>query len=224
MTPAPPAGFWRRYAAYSLDCAVLGPLAALLTWPRITAGAQAARVAIARLYALAGQRLGDLLLAGQPPDALLHDPGLLAAADAVQAGLLQALRPWLFAYALLALLWHVGGERSRWRGSPGKRALQLEVVAADGDGDLGLARGLARHGAALLSWLSFNLGHVLAALPPQKRALHDYVAGARVVCRAQASRLPAWAALWLALQGLAGAGLLAWGAQRYLAALQSALG
>src|SRR3546814_8479267 len=32
----------------------------------------------------------------------------------------------------------------------------------------------------LASWLTFNLGHALAALPPQKRALHDYLAGTRV--------------------------------------------
>jgi hypothetical protein len=42
---------------------------------------------------------------------------------------------------------------------------------------------LLRHAAGSLSWLTLNLGHLLAALPPHKRALHDWIAGARVVHR-----------------------------------------
>ena len=45
MTVATPAGFWRRYAAYSLDFAALGTLATLLTWSRLVAGGEEAAVA-----------------------------------------------------------------------------------------------------------------------------------------------------------------------------------
>jgi hypothetical protein len=83
-------------------------------------------------------------------------------------------------------------------------------------------RAAPRHAAAALSWLTLNLGHALAALPPQKRALHDYIAGARVACSDRDPRLPGWASAWIALQLVAGVALVAWLLLRYIAALQAA--
>lgn len=221
----PPAGFWRRYAAWSLDFAVLAALALALAWSPWQAGWRAVTGGAAQLSARAGQALADALMSGTPPpvlaQTLLHDPGLHAAAAAVQAGLWRMLWPWLLAYALLAAAWHVGGELSRWQGSPGKRALRL--VATDLAGQpLAPARAAVRHVAALASWLTLNLGHALAAVPPQKRALHDYLAGTRVACADGDPRMPGWASAWIALQVAAGVALLAWALLRYVAALQAA--
>jgi uncharacterized RDD family membrane protein YckC len=221
----PAAGFWRRYAAWSLDFAVLATLAAVLAWPQLRDGWHAIAVAAAQLSARAGQAMADALLSGTSPQALshalLHDAGLHDAAAALQAGLGRMLLPWLLAYALLAAVWHVGGELSRWQGSPGKRALRLVVTDLEGRPPT-LARAGARHAAAALSWLTLNLGHALAALPPQKRALHDYIAGARVACSDRDPRLPGWASAWIALQLVAGVALVAWLLLRYIAALQAA--
>jgi uncharacterized RDD family membrane protein YckC len=219
-----PAGFWHRYAAWSLDALVLSAGAMALAWPRLQLAWGALAAASRQLLAAAGQAMADLLMAGmllpQMAGSLLHDPALVAGATAVQAALWALAWPLLLGYALLAALWHVGGTRSRWRGSPGKHALGLSVTDLDGNG-LSLARAALRHGAALLSWLTLNLGHVLAMVPPQKRALHDYIAGTRVVRDAGDARLPRWAAAWVALQLTVMVLLLAWMLLRYVAALQA---
>jgi uncharacterized RDD family membrane protein YckC len=224
-TSLPAAGFWRRYAAWSLDFAVLATLAAALAWPQLRDGWHAIAAAAAQLSARAGQAMADALLSGTSPralsQALLHDVGLHDAVAALQAGLGRMLLPWLLAYALLAAVWHVGGELSRWQGSPGKRALRLVVSDLEGRPPT-LARAATRHVAGALSWLTLNLGHALAALPPQKRALHDYIAGTRVACSDHDPRLPGWASAWIALQVVAGVALVAWLLLRYVAALQAA--
>ncbi len=222
-----PAGFWRRYVSYSLDFSLLGGLATLLTWSRLAAGWTELSVAMSQLSALLGRTLANALMQGAAPasmsSGLLDDPAIQAAADAVRAGLEHMLLPWLLCYAALAALYHIGSERSRWQGSPGKHALALTVVNARDYTRPSLLQTVARHLAGALSWLLLNLGHALAAVPPQKRALHDYLAGARVVC-ADDSRLPGWARAWLALQVLASVGLSGWVLLRYVALLQANMG
>ncbi len=223
---AVPAGFWRRYAAWSLDFAVLGLFATLLAWSRLVAGGAEAAAAMRQLSDHLGRSLADALLQGTTPtrlaSTLLADPHVQASADAVQTGVGHMLWPWLLCYAVLAALYHVGCERSRWQGSPGKHALGLVVVPAADDGRPSLSQIVVRHGAGALSWLTLNLGHLLAAIPPQRRALHDYLSGTRVLCRDDNPRLPGWARAWLALQVLASVALLAWMLARYMAALQQA--
>lgn len=225
MTAAP-AGFWRRYAAYSLDFAALGTLATLLTWSRLVAGRDEAATATRQLSDRLSNSLADGLPQGVPPtqliSTLLADPNVQANADAVQTGVGHMLWPWLLSYVALAALYHIGFERSRWQGSPGKHALDLVVVTAADDGRPSLSQIVVRHGSGALSWLTLNLGHLLAAIPPQRRALHDYLAGTRVLCRDDTPRLPGWARAWLAMQVIAGFVLLAWMLARYVAVLQQA--
>jgi uncharacterized RDD family membrane protein YckC len=165
---------------------------------------------------LAGTRLPELSLG------LLHEPRLHAAAAALQHAMWQLAWPLLLGYALLAAPWHVLGEASRWQGSPGKRALGLAVTDRAGARPA-FARAALRHAAALLSWLTLNLGHLLAALPPRREALHDRIAGARVLHVRGQARLPGWARAWLVLQVLAGLGLLGWLLLRYVAELEAGL-
>lgn len=224
---AAPASFWRRYAAYSLDLAVLGPLAMAFSWPRLVAGWQQTHTAGAALVADIGQLLADTLMKGTPPqqlyETLLNDPAIIATADALQSGLMHLLSTWLLAYLLLAALWHIGGECSPWQGSPGKHALQLRVVDRD-NMRLRPLRAGARFVACALSWLSLNLGHLLAAVPPQKRALHDYLAGTRVLCDDPMPAMPLWARAWLGLQIVALVATIGWVLMRYTLALQANLG
>ena len=219
-----PAGFWHRYAAWSLDAAILFAAALLLAWPRLQLAWQTLGAAAKGLVASAGQALADTLMAGtrlpQLPAALLQDERLYAAASAVQSATWQLLWPLLLGYAVLAAPWHVIGELSRWRGSAGKRAMGLAATDLHGR-TLSLPRATLRHVAGLLSWLTFNLGHLMAGLPPPKRALHDYVAGARVVRTGASTRLPGWARAWIGLQVLVSFALLCWLMLRYVAALQA---
>jgi uncharacterized RDD family membrane protein YckC len=221
-----PARFWHRYAAWSLDFAAISAIAWLLTRAKVQAGIDASGLAWRDLSGRVAQAMADSLLAGSDihsmSQSMLQDAGLRAAAQALQDGIEQATLPFVFACTGIALLWHALGEASPWQGSPGKRAFAL--VASDIDGNrLGFPRAFARQVAGAASWLTLNLGHVLAAVPPQYRALHDYIAGTRVLRAGDASGMPLAARLWLLAQLLAGVAALAWGFSRYVAML-SAMG
>jgi uncharacterized RDD family membrane protein YckC len=222
-----PAGFWRRYAAYSLDFALLGMISTLLVWSRLVAGSREISSAMSRLSELLSRGLGDALMQGATPAQLssdmLQNPAIEAAADAVQAAIFDLSLPWLLCYAVLAALYHIGAEQSHWQGSPGKHALDLVVVDAGVGQRAALPRITVRHFAGALSWLTLNLGHALAALPPQKRALHDYIAGTRVITTDTSPHLPPWARVWLALQVVASLVALGWLLLHYIAALQASL-
>jgi len=225
--PLAPAGAWRRYAAWSLDFALLAALTTGLTWPHLVAAGRTATSEWTRLSTLLGRALADGMLQPQSPGALASDllanPGVQAAATAVEHAIAQLLLAWLLCYAVLGGLYHVSFERSRWQGSPGKRVLGLRVVDAQDDRPVAAARLTMRHLAGALSWLTLNLGHALALLPPRRRALHDWLSGTRVVSETGSDALPAWARAWLALQVVAIFALIAWSLQRYLAALQVAI-
>ncbi|MFL6592209.1 MAG: RDD family protein [Luteimonas sp.] len=227
MSPLAPAGAWRRYVAWSLDSALLATLATGLTWPRLVATWRTATSGWTHLSALLGRALADGVLQPASPGALagdlLADPAVQDAAAGVQHAISQLLLAWLLCYALLAAIYHVGFERSRWQGSPGKRALGLRVVDAHDDRPVATGRLAWRHLAGTLSWLTLNLGHALVLLPPRRRALHDWLTGTRVVSESASDALPAWARAWLGLQVVAMFALLAWGVERYLAALQVAV-
>ena len=65
-------------------------------------------------------------------------------------------------------------------------------------------RALLRHAAGALSWLTLNIGHALVLLRPDRRALHDLVAGTAVLQDADPrAKLPPLAQAWLGLQLLA---------------------
>lgn len=208
------AGFWRRYAAWSLDAALLA-LPVLAWWaPRLDP--QLARIVAAwrNLAEACAMQLVQALQGAQPMAALLlqarTDPQLLAGADALASAIAAALLPPLALFAALGLLYHLGFEAASRQATPGKRVLGLRVAAADG-GQLSPARVALRHLAGALSWLSLNLGHALAALPPQRRTLHDRIAGAAVLQAAPAqASLPHWARAWIALQLLLGVAGSAW--------------
>jgi uncharacterized RDD family membrane protein YckC len=182
--PRETASFLRRCLAWLLDAVVVAALATALTWPW-TAPAAGAFVATARaLPDAVAQRLVDGMLAGTPLPALVHalmrDPALLLAAQRVQDALWTLLVQWCAAYAVLAFAWHVAGDLSPWRASPGKRLSGLRVESIDGRAPTARQAALREAGSAL-SWLTLNLGHALVLVPPRRQSLHDRLAGTRVV-------------------------------------------
>lgn len=217
-----PARFWHRYAAWSLDFACIAAIAWLVTRAQVRAGLASAGAAWHRLADLAGSAMANEMLDGRSPQAiaqsLLQAPSVRAAAQAVQDGVARAALPFALACAGIALLWHGLGEASRWQGSPGKRAFGLVATGIEGE-RLGPGRAFARQLAGIASWITLNLGHLLAALPPQFRALHDHLAGTRVLRTGAGAGMPAAAKLWLWLQVLGGLVALAWAMSRYFAML-----
>ena len=223
--PLPRAGFRARYAAWSLDAACLLPAMVMLGASRMrhaVADAEAALHAFARalprlLDAALDAQQSPLLLARQ----LLTDPALAAASERLQSAIGTLLFTPLLLYVVLALPWSVLFEQSSWQATPGKRALGLVVTDTQGRRLHG-GHALQRFLAASLSWLSLNIGHALAALPPQL-ALHDRISDTRVLRRTASDRLPALAKLWLSAQLLAAVVAVAWLFLWLQAAMQAAM-
>lgn len=200
-----PARFWPRYAAWSLDAAMVAALIAPFLWTRTARELRTLEQGfidlLDRFYgALAAQLDAD----GAPNVfALLSDTSIERAIAALETSLLRAIGVPTLVFAIAMLGWHVAGECSRWQGSPGKHALGLRVVDRAGAAP-GIARSVARQFAGLLSWLTLNIGHAMAAIAPHHLALHDRLSGTRVV--RDDAPLPAWARGWIVLQaGIAAA-------------------
>jgi len=223
---AVPAGFLAREAAWSLDALVVAIATAVLTWMKVAGAVATLQQAWRHLQQVAAVRMAEALSQGADPaglaSRLLRDPALHAAAATAESAVYRVLLPPLLVFAALAAAYWIGFERSAWQATPGKRALALQVTDLQGR-RLDAARAVARHLAGALSWLTLNLGHALAAVPPQKRALHDYIAGTRVVHGNGEPRLPGWAKAWVALQLLLAVGLPAWLVLRYISGLQAAM-
>jgi uncharacterized RDD family membrane protein YckC len=200
-----PAGFWRRFLAYAIDWLLLAPIMIVL----LPAPLRAAWTESKNLVTLVQDWMLAKMLAdasGLPSltsllSALLLDPALLGAAQLSLVRISLALCLAALIGAGAAAIYFIGFEASRWQATPGKRLLGVSVVDLRG-ARLDWRRAAARFLAGSLSWLSFNLGHALAGWNADGRALHDLLAGTRVVAR---TPMPAWAR-WL-LYALLGASL-----------------
>ncbi|TWT19261.1 RDD family protein [Luteimonas marina] len=207
-----PASFPRRYAAWSIDIAVVLLLAALACATRIRDGGARIAAAFDALAQSMARAMADLLYGVTPLELArqwLADPRQREAITALSDAIAATVFPPLLAAALLALAWFALSEASPWQATPGKRLLGLRVVDAGG-ARIGLARAAARHLAGALSWLTLNIGHLLALAPPRRQALHDRIAGTQVLQARADARLPAWAGAWLALQVVLAIAATAW--------------
>lgn len=208
MTKAPiptsmPAGFWRRYAAWTLDAVPIAAVALLFASPGFDDRIAALRAAFDALSATMAVLMIDGFESMQSPLRLaqqwLRDPALHEGAATLQSALGALLLPPLVGFVAVALIYDVAFERSPWLATPGKRALGISVVDERGR-RLTAGHALLRFCAGALSWLTLNLGHAMAALPPQHLALHDRISGTRVVRTSDDATMPAWAKAWLLVQ------------------------
>jgi len=69
---------------------------------------------------------------------------------------------------------------ARYGATPGKMALGLRVLVADGS-PISFARALARALAELISGLVLYIGYLMVAFDSEKRSLHDLVCDTRVI-------------------------------------------
>ncbi|MGY1458027.1 MULTISPECIES: RDD family protein [unclassified Luteimonas] len=230
-----PAGFWRRSAAWSIDAALVALPVLALSAGRLRVATTTLLDAWSALVDAVAQRMATAIIATDVASAphfgalfgmvqgSMRDPALLAAAAELQSAILALAGPPLGAFIALFLAWCVGFERSPLRATPGKRALGLRVATANG-GDPGTGAVLLRFVSGALSWLSLNVGHMLAAVPPGHAALHDRLSRTRVVLGPGVTeRMPRWAAAWLVLLGVLLLLATAWGSAAMAFALQSAL-
>jgi len=82
---------------------------------------------------------------------------------------------WILPYLAYETLLSSGG-----RATLGKYLLGIRVKAADGS-DLSVSKAFIRSGSYFISAAVLNLGYLLALFTPEKRALHDYICGSRVI-------------------------------------------
>ncbi|MBW8822958.1 MAG: RDD family protein [Xanthomonadales bacterium] len=173
----------RRCAAFLIDFGALATAALVVTAPWWRTDLRDADAAIDGLRATMDATMANALGSGADASgfyaSLLSDPALRAAVVAFAQHGSGAIFTVAIAYALLSAAWNIGGELSPWQGSPGKHLLGLRVVDVSGR-RAPFAQLLVRQIAAGLSWLTFNLGHLLAWWPPF-RSLHDRIAGTDVV-------------------------------------------
>ncbi|HRN61615.1 MAG TPA: RDD family protein [Luteimonas sp.] len=210
---AAPAAFLHRCAAWSIDMALLLVAVLLACASRIHDGVVRIAAAFDALVQSMARDMVDLLLPGGTPTALaqrwLAEPHMRETITALSDAIAATVLPPLLLLTVLALAWFTLFESSPWQATPGKRLLGLRVVDAAG-ARVGPARAALRHLAGALSWLTLNLGHLLALVPPRRQALHDRIARTRVMQEDADAKLPAWAAAWLLLQALAAVAATAW--------------
>ena len=229
---AVPATFLRRYAAYSVDVAIVLVIAVPLVAWQLHAVPAAFDAAVATLQQRLFELLDGALHDGAPYDTGLFelarrwadDPGLRAGIAALADVVLDAVVVAMLVLVLVAAVWFVGFESSARQATPGKAALGLRVTDADGDRPP-FGRVLARFLAGAPSWALLHLGHAMAGWSRERRALHDLVAGTRVLQRdPPGTPLPAWARAWLLAQLAGFFGVTGFVVLRYTQLLAEAAG
>jgi len=148
-----PAGFWIRVVATFVDGIVQSVIALVVAVP----------------FVMATGILGALLSVAVDPagaaDALAALPAALA-----MVSLVSIVIPLLYEVVFVG-----------WRGqTPGKILLRLKVVRNDG-GDVDYVKSFIRWIGKMISGFTLGIGFLIAAFTANKRALHDFVAGTRVI-------------------------------------------
>lgn len=68
----------------------------------------------------------------------------------------------------------------RFGATPGKMVFGLKVITPEG-GSISWGRAIGRFFAKMLSGITLSIGYIMAGFDSEKRALHDYIAGTRVI-------------------------------------------
>lgn len=146
-------GFWIRFVARIIDWIILGVAGAIVRLPLV--------------LMMGGVGLG--LRGAQDP----------AAALAAVPALFGAIGLSFLINIVLGFIYEVYFLSSRGA-TPGKMALGLKVVRADG-GPITMNLAIGRYFAYILSGFTFLIGFIIAGFDDEKRALHDRICNTRVI-------------------------------------------
>ena len=81
---------------------------------------------------------------------------------------------------VIGWLYFAGMESSKYQATLGKIGTGIIITGLDGS-RLSFGRASWRYIAKLISWMTFFLGFLVAAITPKKQAFHDYAANTIVV-------------------------------------------
>jgi uncharacterized RDD family membrane protein YckC len=154
------AGFWIRFVANVIDGMLL------------TLGAWLLEVVLTGAFYLVWSKLKAQGGESVPPYS-----------DAFNQFWLQIFNMGL--YLCLAFPYYVIGH-FKWGTTLGKRPFRIYVVDAKDLKPISMSQSVKRFCSYLLSYVVFAAGYVMAAFHPQKRALHDLIAGTVSVRREKA--------------------------------------
>ena len=160
LEEAIPVGFWARLAAYLVDMIIVSIIVGLV-WSIISLAT--------------GIKVPEFNPVPQPTDL----EGLLQAFSAY----IEQLRPVFWIYMLSGRVVHLVYDvcfNGRFGATPGKMLIGARIVRADGS-PLGYGRAALRWLAARVSDFSFGIGYLFIAVRSDKRALHDLMAGTKVI-------------------------------------------
>jgi len=150
-------GFWIRFLARLIDGILLGVINAIVRLPLLL------------MFGIGTMGMGGMGRGfGRPGAGLIFAPamiGLLGISTLI--GLALGV-----AYEVYFL--------SSYGATPGKMALGLRVIRADG-GPISPMLALGRYFAMWISAVIFMIGYIMAAFDPEKRALHDRICETRVI-------------------------------------------
>ena len=174
----PSAGFWVRMAAFSVDGLILNIILSVLF---MGLGLVLPLLGLGAIGALGDGMAGELQNLGTAEHAMMEQMGLLLAAG---AGVI----------AVAALPVYFGIQHgSRHQATIGKRCFDIYVSRTAGD-RVGYGRAVWRSVCYLFSAIPLYLGFIMAGMTGHKRALHDYMAGTRVLYVDETRHVDAFAA------------------------------
>ncbi len=145
------AGFWRRFGAHVVDTVILN-LGAWLGEMAIFGGMYLVYLALAKSSGAAVK----------PFD------------DAFSSMTVQIVNACF--YLVLCIPYFVWGQ-VRYGATPGKRLFGIYVVSAKTFSPMTLRQSAIRFASYLVSYLPMGCGFLMAAFNPERRALHDLIAG-----------------------------------------------
>jgi uncharacterized RDD family membrane protein YckC len=146
-------GFWMRFLAVIIDAIIVGVVSAIIRIPL-------------------GLAIGGVGLSlGRNPD----PSQVMAALPAIMslAGLSFLIQ------MAISLAYEVYFLTTKGA-TPGKMALGLKVIRADG-GPISVGLAVGRYFAKYLSFFTFCIGFIIAGFDAEKRSLHDHICGTRVI-------------------------------------------
>jgi uncharacterized RDD family membrane protein YckC len=88
-----------------------------------------------------------------------------------------------FGLAFVLTVTYNGLMVGKWGATLGKMAIGARVVTPEG-APVGYGRAFGRALAEIVTSLTLTIGYIIAGFDAQKRALHDHIAGTRVVAKA----------------------------------------
>lgn len=109
-------------------------------------------------------------------------PAMLTGGNTTGTASLLILQVGLQGFFIGASILYNGLLIGRFGYTPGKKALGLRVVLADGS-PVSYGRAFGRAGAELLSGMACYIGYFIAIFDREKRSLHDHICNTRVVKR-----------------------------------------